>query len=88
RAHSMFDSELYRAKVEVEAWKERGPIHTFTQRLKAAGMLTEDEFLALDAAAVGEVDDSVSFAEAGQWEPVDDLLRDVTTPRAGEGAPR
>ncbi|MGB2819182.1 MAG: pyruvate dehydrogenase (acetyl-transferring) E1 component subunit alpha, partial [Burkholderiaceae bacterium] len=41
RAHSMFDSELYRAKVEVEAWKERGPIHTFTQRLKAAGMLTE-----------------------------------------------
>ena len=88
RPHSMFDAELYRAKVEVEAWKERGPIHTFTQRLKSAGMLTEEEFLALDAAAVAEVDGAVAFAEAGQWEPVDDLLRDVTTPRAAEGARR
>jgi pyruvate dehydrogenase E1 component alpha subunit len=86
RAHSMFDAELYRAKTEVEAWKERGPIHTFTQRLKAAAILTEDDFLALDAAAVAEVDAAVAFAEAGQWEPVGDLLRDVTTPRAPEGA--
>ena len=52
RAHSMYDPELYRAKDEVEAWKEREPIHSFAQRLKAAGMLTEDEFLALDGAAV------------------------------------
>ena len=37
---------------------------------------------ALDAAVVGEVDDAVAFAEAGQWEPVEDLLRDVSTPRA------
>jgi pyruvate dehydrogenase E1 component alpha subunit len=86
RAHSMFDAELYRAKAEVEAWKERGPIHTFTQRLKAAGMLTEDEFLAFDAAAVAEVDAAVAFAEAAGWEPVEDLLRDVCTPRTGEGA--
>jgi pyruvate dehydrogenase E1 component subunit alpha len=83
RAHSMFDAELYRAKAEVEAWKERGPIHTFTQRLKAAGLMTEDEFLALDAAAMKEVDAAVAFADAGQWEPVEDLARDVLTPRAG-----
>ena len=51
-------------------------------------MLTEDEFLALDAAAIAEVDAAVAFAEAGQWEPVGDLLRDVTTPRAAEGARR
>lgn len=86
RAHSMFDAELYRAKAEVEAWKERGPIHTFTQRLKIAGMLTEAEFLALDAAATEEVDLAVAFAEAGQWEPVADLTRDVTTPRGGRTA--
>ena len=52
RAHSMFDAELYRQKAEVEEWKTRGPIHTFTARLKAEGKLTEDEFLALDAAAM------------------------------------
>jgi hypothetical protein len=32
--------ELYRDKAEVEAWKTRGPIHSFTERLKAEGSLT------------------------------------------------
>jgi len=80
RAHSMFDPELYRDKAEVEAWKTRGPIHTYTARLKTQGLLTEDEFLALDAQAQTEVDDAVAFAEAGTWEPVGELLRDVSTP--------
>ncbi len=80
RAHSMFDPELYRDKAEVEAWKTRGPIHTYSARLKAQGSLSEPEFLALDAQAQTEVDRAVAFAEAGTWEPVADLLRDVTTP--------
>jgi len=80
RAHSMFDPDLYRDKNEVEAWKSRGPIHTYTDRLKAQGLLTEAEFLALDAAAQAEVDAAVCFAEAGTWEPIEELLRDVTTP--------
>ena len=82
RAHSMFDPELYRSKQEVEAWKTRGPIHTYTARLKAQGRLSEDEFLALDARAQAEVDAAVAFAEAGTWEPVEDLLRDVYTPQS------
>jgi pyruvate dehydrogenase E1 component alpha subunit len=81
RAHSMFDPELYRDKQEVAAWKIRGPIHTFSARLKAQGDLSEDEFLALDAAAQAEVETAVAFAEAGSWEPVSDLLRDVCAPR-------
>lgn len=80
RAHSMFDAELYRQKVEVEEWKTRGPIHTFTARLKAEGKLSEAGFQALDAAANAEVDAAVAFAEAGTWEPVEDLLKDVQTP--------
>jgi pyruvate dehydrogenase E1 component alpha subunit len=79
RAHSMFDPELYRDKKEVEAWKTRGPIHTFSARLKAQGSLSEDEFLALDAAAQAEVDAAVAFAEASPLELVEDLLRDVHT---------
>jgi len=80
RAHSMFDAELYRQKAEVEEWKTRGPIHTFTARLKAEGKLTEEEFLALDARVAAEVAAAVAFAEAGTWEPVADLLKDVHTP--------
>ncbi|MEX0638624.1 MAG: pyruvate dehydrogenase (acetyl-transferring) E1 component subunit alpha [Burkholderiales bacterium] len=80
RAHSMFDPELYRDKAEVEQWKTRGPIHTFTARLKAQKQLTEERFLELDAAAQAEVDKAVAFAEAGTWEPVEDLTKDVMTP--------
>lgn len=79
RAHSMFDAELYRDKDEVDAWKTRGPIHTFTTRLKAEGKLDETEFLALDAGVEEEVRDAVAFAEACEWEPVQDLLTDVYT---------
>ena len=81
RAHSMFDAELYRDKAEVEAWKTRGPIHSFTARLKAQGLLTEQQFLKIDRKAEAEVQRAVDFAEAGESEPVDDLLNDVTAAR-------
>jgi len=80
RAHSMFDPELYRDKAEVEQWKTRGPIHTFTARLKAQGQLTEEQFLELDRAAMAEVEAAVAFAEAGTWEPLEELTRHVTAP--------
>jgi len=79
RAHSMFDPELYRDKGEVEEWKKRGPIHNFSARLKERGELTEEQFLELDRAALQEVEAAVAFAEAGTWEPVENLARDVCT---------
>jgi pyruvate dehydrogenase E1 component alpha subunit len=88
RAHSMFDPELYRAKEEVEQWKVRGPIHTYTARLKAQGLLTEDAFLAIDAAAQLEVDEAVAFAEAGAWEPLEDLARDLVAEPGCSGSAR
>jgi pyruvate dehydrogenase E1 component alpha subunit len=80
RAHSMFDPELYRDKAEVEEWKQRGPLHSFSARLKAEHKLTEKEFLKFDAEAGAEVAAAVDFAEAAKFESVDDLLMDVMTP--------
>jgi pyruvate dehydrogenase E1 component alpha subunit len=80
RAHSMFDPDLYRDKHEIEQWKTRGPIHTFSARLKAQGLLTEPQFLSIDAGVTAEVDRATQFAEAGTWEPVEDLARDVYAP--------
>ena len=77
RAHSMFDPDLYRDKEEVEQWKRRGPLHSFSDRLKALSLMTEDDFLRLDAEVLAEVAASVDYAEAGHWEPVADLARDV-----------
>jgi pyruvate dehydrogenase E1 component alpha subunit len=84
RAHSMFDPELYRDKAEVARWKERGPIHSYSARLKPLGLLDENGFLAIAAEVDAEVEAAVAFAEAGSLEPVEDLLRDVHTP---EGTP-
>lgn len=81
RAHSMFDPDLYRDKAEIEQWKQRGPIHSFTAQLKAVGQLTEEAFLALDARAEAEVADAVAYAEAADREPIEDLLKDVYTPQ-------
>jgi pyruvate dehydrogenase E1 component alpha subunit len=80
RAHSMFDPDLYRDKAEIEQWKTRGPIHTFTARLKSQGQLTEAQFLEIDRAVMAEVERAVAFAEAGTWEPLADLTRDVYAP--------
>lgn len=81
RAHSMFDPELYRDKAEVEQWKQRGPIHTYSARLKAQGLLDEQGFLAIEAAVRQEVEEAVAYAEAGTLEPIEQLCTDVYTPQ-------
>ena len=82
RAHSMFDPELYRDKAEVEQWRHRDPITTFSEKCLRDGTLTAGEISAIEAAAEREVADAVAFAEAGTLENVDDLERDVLTPHS------
>ena len=53
------------------------------QRLKAAGLMTEEDFQRLLQAADAEVQAAVEFAEAAEWEPVQELERHVL---AAEGA--
>jgi pyruvate dehydrogenase E1 component alpha subunit len=77
RAHSMFDPELYRSKEEVETWKERDPIELLKGRLVADGALTEDDWAGMEKDVAEEVDAAVAFAEAGTWEPVEELTRFV-----------
>jgi TPP-dependent pyruvate/acetoin dehydrogenase alpha subunit len=77
RAHSMFDPELYRSKEEVEVWKERDPIELFKRRLITDGALTEDDWANIEKEVAEEVERAVEFAEAGTWEPVEELTRFV-----------
>ena len=83
RAHSMFDAQLYRPKAEIEEWKKRCPIEHFKAWALGAAMLHADEVTALETEVDAEVAAAVAFAEAGSWEPVGNLLRDVHTPRLG-----
>jgi pyruvate dehydrogenase E1 component alpha subunit len=79
RPHSTADPELYRSKEEVAEWKQRDPIVLFIARLQAAGTLSETGLASLEASVAGEIEDAVRIAEAGPWEPVEDLTRDVYT---------
>ena len=81
RAHSMFDAELYRPKAEVEDWKKHGPLITFTTRMKAEGVITEDDFQSITRDVERDVAQAIVFAEAGTWEPVEDLTRFVHSQR-------
>jgi len=77
RAHSMFDTEQYRTKQEVEEWKPRDPITSLAQRLKDQSLLDEQGMAELEREVAAEVEASVAFAEAGNWEAVEDLTRFV-----------
>jgi pyruvate dehydrogenase E1 component alpha subunit len=75
RAHSMFDPQLYRDKAEVAAWMEKGPVVRFQKWLMEAGLMHDDDLARIEAEVAAEIDEAVAFAEAGGWEPVEDLTR-------------
>ena len=77
RAHSMYDPELYREQTEVDEWRKRDPIHLFTERLREAGMLTDDDLDTIERDIADEIAESIAFAEAAPLEPVEDLARFV-----------
>jgi pyruvate dehydrogenase E1 component alpha subunit len=77
RAHSMFDPELYRDKLEVEEWKKRDPVITFAQYLREQHLLEDEDWARMEEEIAHEVERAVEFAEAGTWEPVEELTRFV-----------
>ena len=75
RAHSMFDAQLYRTRQEVEAWRQRDPIAQLQSWLEQNGLMHADEVAGIEAGIAAEVAAAVAFAEAGSWEPVEELER-------------
>ena len=81
RAHSMYDPQLYRDKDEVERWRQRDPIERLAARLVQAGWLDAAAREAMEREVAAELAAAVAFAEAGTWEPVEDLERFVVSER-------
>ncbi|PLW78476.1 pyruvate dehydrogenase (acetyl-transferring) E1 component subunit alpha [Cohaesibacter celericrescens] len=77
RAHSMFDAQLYRAKEEVEIWRKKGPISRFTSWLEQSGSLDAEDIKQLEVEIDEEITDAIDFAEAGTWEPLETLEKNV-----------
>jgi pyruvate dehydrogenase E1 component alpha subunit len=81
RAHSMFDPQLYRDKQEVKEWKKRDPITTFQARLQAQGVVNDEDLQRIEDEIAAEITQAVEFAEAGTWEPIEDLTKFVYSER-------
>jgi 2-oxoisovalerate dehydrogenase E1 component len=82
RAHSMFDAQLYRTKEEIAEWREKGPILRFQAWLESNGLIEHGDVEKIIADADAEIAEAVAFAEAGEWEPVEELTRTSSHRRA------
>jgi len=82
RAHSMYDPELYRDKAEVEEWKKRDPIQTFSALLAEHGLLADEDVAGAEEKVAAEIAAAVAFAESGTLESVGDLTRFVYSERS------
>ncbi len=82
RAHSMFDPQLYRDKQEVEEWKKRDPVSVFQGRLQEQGLLNAEDLGRIEEDIASEIAKAIEFAEAGTWEPVEDLAKFVYSEKA------
>jgi len=77
RGHSMADPEEYRTKDEVEEWRARDPIATFSKRVTEEGELDEDDLKRLDAEAMKVVDEAVEFADSSPFPDLASLYDDI-----------
>jgi pyruvate dehydrogenase E1 component alpha subunit len=84
RAHSMFDPELYREKQEIEEWKKRDPIVTFTNLVKAQELVGAEDLSRFEKEIAEEIAKSVAFADAGKWEAIEELTRFVYSEERGD----
>lgn len=86
RAHSMFDTQAYRTRDEVEQWKLRDPIERLRQWMQANHQWSDGDETRLNAEVAAEIDAAVAQAEAGTLEPVEMLERFVLMDRVVQEA--
>jgi pyruvate dehydrogenase E1 component alpha subunit len=88
RAHSMYDPDRYRAKPEIERWKERDPIDALVATMRADGQLDDAGLESVRDEVAGLVAAAVDAAEQAPFEPVEHLTRFVTSEDGSEGGQR
>jgi pyruvate dehydrogenase E1 component alpha subunit len=77
RGHSMADPEEYRTKDEVEEWRRRDPIASFSKRLLDEDVMSQEDVEKFDQEAIARVDESVQFADNSPFPDLDSLYDDL-----------
>ena len=84
RGHSMADPAYYRTREEEKLWRTtRDPIALFEDKLKAAGIMRDEDIKAANDNVDETVEDAVRFADESPDPTPDDLYADVTLEGAG-----
>ncbi|WP_460072905.1 pyruvate dehydrogenase (acetyl-transferring) E1 component subunit alpha [Streptomyces sp. YKOK-I1] len=79
RAHSMYDPDRYRDKAEIERWKSRDPITLLMDRMRESGAPVDKDVARIERRTKAEIDHAVEAAGQAPEEPVENLLRHVTS---------
>ena len=80
RAHSMYDPDCIAAKTKSRNGSNAVPIETFAAICEQKACSRTPSGREMEASVAAEIAEAVAVAEAGPWEPVEDLTRDVYTP--------
>jgi pyruvate dehydrogenase E1 component alpha subunit len=77
RGHSMFDSQQYRDKDEIQSWQKKGPIVQLSHWLQNNHQISAEQIKQIEQQADNEIESAVNAALLGRDEPVSDLLKHV-----------
>jgi pyruvate dehydrogenase E1 component alpha subunit len=77
RGHSMADPIHYRGKDEEEEWRRRGPILVFRHERIESGLVTEEEFAAVDKSVEEEIDEAIDYAEKSSSLTLEGMYEDI-----------
>ena len=77
KGHGVYDMCKYRSPNEVESWKKRDPILIFKELLISSGIITKDEFEALDNIVKKEIEEAVEFSIKSPVLPFQELKKYV-----------
>lgn len=77
RAHSMFDTQAYRTRDEIEGWRHLDPIERLRAWMLGNHEIDEAQARAIEDEVTAEIDAAVAFGEAGTLEPAEELERFV-----------
>jgi len=75
RAHSMFDTQAYRSRDEIDDWRQLDPIERLRRWMEANHQLSAAEAQLIETEVTAELAAALAFAEAGTLEPLDELER-------------
>lgn len=77
KGHSISDPQKYRAKEEVEEYKDKDPINAVAKTILENNYATQQEIEAIDAKINAIVEESVKFAEESPLPNDDEVLKDI-----------